>query len=824
MSERDDVLEQNLRLLFTRAHRPVRPSAEFRDRLARALERKSSAERTRRFPSLPVRVLAAAGVMLVAALGYGAYRMLDSSAATFESIVKRGSVAIKETAAAEWTEIDPAAARRGLDYSSCSLRVATPRALPLEVRFGSEGRVTVGESSRAELDMLWVRHGVFLASGEVRIDNAAGRQPWTLQGAGMHVDLERGVLHARRAWCAGAKPEELCLVVTLESGRAHFFANGKHDLEIGVECVLFGDRILSATADVEPTTASARTSAARGTATETEPDTAAVHPDEVAGITGTIAHAETDSALGRYLVTLLRRERLPDVSEPLAYPFDGAERFTIRPVKPGTYDIFVEFEGRASWSTRGVEIEAEKTREISIVTVPGTTLSGRVVADATGLPVENALVIIEDQIPAQVIAFDADENTWSASARTDSSGAFRLEHVAAGAHVLRATASGLGASWTARAEFSANDSIELRLGQPGTLAGRVAHEDGRAWRGAIVIASFMRMEGGIERFSYGMGVADEDGQYSITDLPAGNYVLLNVLDTSPGQSSVASRQVHVNAGATTTANLPDTIDGPRFHGRVLDADGVPLGGLDVTLQPRGVDDDSSWRSVRADAEGRFSFAGLPSAGYEVFVGESLGERFVWAETITVSKAGDFEHDIRLGAGSIRGQATSNEGLIAGAFVMLQRAEPGGFVFAGRVRTDARGVFTFERLQLGTYQAIVFPGQKGLAPRASAELWIALNGPPVACEIAIERGASLTVVARDASGTPLPGVALDFVDGAGHAHSFRANDVTGPDGRYEIDGLAAGRWTVSARAHNGAIVTQNIELNVGDERELVLTLP
>jgi protocatechuate 3,4-dioxygenase beta subunit len=422
-----------------------------------------------------------------------------------------------------------------------------------------------------------------------------------------------------------------------------------------------------------------------------------------------------------------------------------------------------------------------------------------------------------------VIPFASDE-PLRAAARTDASGAFRIDHVPPGPHVVRATAPGFGAAWTTLAGGEPQSALELRLGVPGRLAGRVAHDDGRPWRGAIVIASFMRPTGELDRFSYGIAFAEADGSYAIADLPAGDYVLLNVSDNAPGSEATASRQVHVSAGRTTTANLPEAIDGPRFTGRVLDAGGQPLAGLDVTLQPRGADGPAKWRSQRSDAAGAFTFTGLPSAVYDVFVGESLGERFVWIEEITVPPGGALTHDVQVGAGRIRGRATSPHAAIGGSFVVLLRAERDQLVFAGRVRTDAEGVFEFERLVPATYRAIVYPEQKGLAPQASGDLWVARGGPLVECTLAVERGASLAVVVRDAQGVGLHGVALAFRDAAGQAFQFSQADVTGVDGRFAAYNLAAGRWTVTARTAGGATTTRDIELLVGDERELVLTLP
>lgn len=888
-----DVLEHNLARLFARAFRPVRPSAEFRSRLANLLAEAgplapsadratanvtpnvttaratTSASTPARAAGAPQadsvrgtawkRALLAASVVGALAAGYLAWRPGTRPERSPAEIVTDGGVALWTSEDGAWREIERSRTARGFELargSSCRVRTS---AEPFRLRSSTEAVVVVGAASEVRVEHASAGTGprVELERGSVTVENLAGRQSWTIDVGAAQITLDSGVLDARLADCP-AGTSGPCALVLLERGVASVSTErgvasmstargvasmstergvASLDTERGVASVhgraltvgvetLFGEgRVLSAAIDASERT-SARTPVSRSPAPPPEPQ-AQPTPSGFGTITGTLPRSEGEGGIGRATVTLLRRERLPAVSTPKIHAFEGTERFSIHPVKPGTYDVFVELDGHAPWRRAGLEVAAEETVEIAVDPMRGASVQGRVLS-ASGAPIENALVIVEDEVPAQVIAFDGDDARWSARARTDPDGAFRLEHVSPGAHVLRATAAGHAAAWHAlpaeRSAREAGQEIVLRLDTPGRIAGTVARDDGTPWRGAIVIASHMPSAAGTTRFSYGAAVADELGRYEIVDLPEGDYVLLNALDANPGRETMTSRQVHVAPGATTSANLPEMARGTRFEGRLVDETGAVVGALDVTLQPAAVRDGSQWKAQRADADGRFVFQGLAAGDYSVYVGPALAEGFVAIETLDVPPDGSLRHDVVLPAGLVHGTAVGPEGPLAGAFVLLERAERDTFVFAGRGLVDDAGAFTFAHVPPGTYRVIAYPRQAHLAFVASLELWVTRASPVVTCGLRAERGAVLALSVLGADDRPVADVALTFHDEGARAVSFSARDVTGPDGRFVAAHLPAGRWTVRARASDGRATQEIVQLDRGDERELVLRLP
>lgn len=860
MSARDDfdsgedfdgagVLEHNLQRLFAVSYAPVVCTPEFRERLARALVAEMRT-RTRISPVSargPRRLQWAAAASIILAIGAWIATLLHShlASSTVHDIMARGSVGVRIDSESDWREIEARDARRGFDCNAQALAVATPKDLEFEVRFGSAGRARLDGASRAEFDASEAAFAIRLEEGALGVERFDNGAPWTIGACGARVELVRGSLRASigDAEARGAKGP--ALVVVLERGEASALLGGvRSALHIGVEVVLQGDRALAATVGLDaPRTAAANVGSSNSRTSAISVDPGSVGPGSVdpanatttapaapttARLVGKLALADNEAPPQRYAVTLMRRERLPAVSTPKTTTFDGVERFVYENLTAGSYEIFVEAEGVGVWHKSDVALVAGATCALDVELANGVTLRGRVVAASTGAPIAGASVIAEDDVPAQIIPFTVDGTPWRAACTTRSDGTFELAHLGSGAHTLRATKAGFGAGWSAgvaEADANSTNEIVLRLESAGTLQGRVARDDGTPWNGAVVVASYLGRGRTLARFSYGIGVAGADGRYTIPDLPAGDFVLLNALDARSARDASAAKQVRVEAGTVTIANLPETSDGSRLHGRVLDARGQALAGLDVTLQPSGIHDATGWRSQRTDDAGRYVFSSVPGGTYDVFVGEGLGERFVQQERFEIPRAGDIEHDIRLDAGAIRGRALRAHSTtpVGSAFLLLEVRDRDEFTFAGRSVTDAEGNFAFERLHPGTYRVTVYPTERGLAPSAGAEVWITPTALEARSELSVEFGATLQIRVVDAGGVPRAGARVHFVDDTGRARQFTASDVTGQDGTLAVPGIGVGRWSVSATFGESHTQNADLQLEVGDARDVVLRL-
>src|SRR5262249_20307333 len=129
-------------------------------------------------------------------------------------------------------------------------------------------------------------------------------------------------------------------------------------------------------------------------------------------------------------------------------------------------------------------------------------------------------------------------------ATTDADGRFELATLSSAGQVLRASAPTLAPGWLALPAGPAED-VTLRLGTPGSLAGRVLREDGSAWPNALGIASFNRPEPAGHAMALGIAFTDAEGQYRIEGLPAlmGVVLLIGNVDGSSGLPPMQATQI-----------------------------------------------------------------------------------------------------------------------------------------------------------------------------------------------------------------------------------------------------------------------------------------
>lgn len=124
-------------------------------------------------------------------------------------------------------------------------------------------------------------------------------------------------------------------------------------------------------------------------------------------ITGTVVDAETGLALGKAEVSLAWRLAGAERATTRGVEADGAGRFTVCDVQPGTL-VFVraKFAGRESRS-ESVQVEAGGTADARLVLdAPRSRVTGRIVDDASNRPIAAASVAIGASGPTVVSAED----------------------------------------------------------------------------------------------------------------------------------------------------------------------------------------------------------------------------------------------------------------------------------------------------------------------------------------------------------------------------------------------------------------------------------
>lgn len=819
-----EVLERNLEQLFARAYEPVEPSAEFRARLRLALENRIARPRTAR-TGIAWRVAAGILVLLGGAfVGWKLYRGAEAPLGV-EELLADGRSALREVPAGLWRPLTDPEIERGVELATATLEIATPSrasARPVRIAIEPQGDIEAGPASRFTVGSGEVV--VTLADGALALDRRELAGNWRIATSEGSLRLSNGMLEI-----ACLEVESVRQVrAKLYSGSAEVETAPPFPLPIGREVLLVGGKVVGQP-DLEPPATSPERSTAGGSGAPDGAESSEPAPT-VATLKGVLVGPGGVDLPDEFVVTLLRAERLPQVSMPLPRTFsDPAGAFSFEGLKPGEWTVFVQVQGYAAWVTRGLELAAGKTAELRCELDPGVALRGRVL-DADGNPVEGALVLAEEDTAVQVLDLAIPEAPAgsTAAARSDAEGAFELRHLRPGPKTLRASRSGYGAGWSEPIDPDRIDpadpkgGVEIRLARRCAIEGRVMHDDGAPWPGAQVIAAFLDMSYQRPCMSFRHTVAGADGHYAAEDLPPGFYVIFNASEGRAPGGPVSPRivQARVEPGQRTRIDLPGTLQGTVVEGRIVMPDGEPAKGFDVSLASSkgGME---SWKAARSGEDGTFRFPDVAPGSYDVFVGEGLGKQFVRQEKIDVPAVPVFRPTITVASGSLRGQvkaAATGQGLPMS--VVIVETETGGVVeFVGKTMSDAHGRYEFRLLAPGRYRATAYAtsGRFGQESRSDVEV------PGEALDFALHPGAELTIRVKDASGRAVPGAAIRFTSASGSSASFSPDDATDANGIYRVLGVKPGRWTIAASHEPEGRAIAAVELSAGEERTLDVQL-
>lgn len=449
-----------------------------------------------------------------------------------------------------------------------------------------------------------------------------------------------------------------------------------------------------------------------------------------------------------------------------AYRFDG--------LPAGSYYISVQAEGylplyydNARVLTDATPVAVADSSEITgidfemIPLASGTgRISGTVLDRGSTLPVGGAQ--IEVYLPANPF--------FSHSTVSRDDGTYVLDGLLAGEYLVRAQARGYLPQYYDKAAMPAHatpvavpDSgevaqIDFALDPGGTITGVVTRADGTPIPGALVQAATSVSDPGVSpiaggRAAFGLGIADENGEYEITGLPTGDYFVnaqvwnawsWEVQWYKEAETPQTATPVHVEQGQTTP-DIDFKLHEPRaagsIAGKVIDA-GPDFSGLPdivinvvpaaTTTDPVGMPAPTpvpirGFGFAITDANGDYVIDNLPAGSYYVVATAHLGWQVVmrwWpdattradAQPVAVPDSGepviaDFVLPVTAATAQITGYVFGQDGTpLAGAFV---DARP--FSDSGRDKqviwrdtwatatTDSSGFFVLAHLPAGQYR-------------------------------------------------------------------------------------------------------------------------
>jgi putative cell wall-binding protein len=346
--------------------------------------------------------------------------------------------------------------------------------------------------------------------------------------------------------------------------------------------------------------------------------------------------------------------------------------------------------------------------------------------------------------------------------------------------------------------------------------------------------------------------SDNTGHYSVTGLPAGQYLVRFV----PSEGTLGYISEWFND--KPTAQLADIIkvDGDHVQninaslarggwisGTVTQADGVtPLPSAAISFWDP-VADDYVGDSAYTDQNGRYVSTGLPPGDYDVLI-SAWGYVSQWfdnasditdAHAVTVtSGVGADGIDASLSSGAnISGTVTNADGPVADVLVSISDAND---VWVASAETDEAGKYSSTGLVPGAYRVQFFP-QSGLSlpewyddatdfSSATAVTIPAIDSSVPGIDAVLDIGGGISGKVTDAAtGDPLEGICLRAEPtGDGDAAVYSRWECSDSTGAYLLEGLPAGSYRVyfSGEEENGtsSYLTQMYPNQVYDDGGVV----
>jgi Carboxypeptidase regulatory-like domain len=427
------------------------------------------------------------------------------------------------------------------------------------------------------------------------------------------------------------------------------------------------------------------------------------------------------------------------------------------------------------------KLAASGTAGAVVITLPrGLAVKGRVTS-TDGRPLGDVAISVAEAGP--ILSFqslaslrDKDAAAW---ARTDADGRFALQ-LQPVVHQLFFSKQGRAPKLVDGFDPRAGEDLDVVLDAGTEIRGRVVRSDGRGVGGANVTLQDRAQTLG------GTALTEADGSFAIADLAPGAYEL---------QVNKPDAGVHVTRRVEAPSSDLRVQLGPAVtvRGRVLDAASrAPVPRFSIHVSPASrpdMEDVSSGRNQEFDAaEGTFVLEDVTVGGSTLLI-KADGYRQKTIEGVAAAgEEGNPELEVALEAGvSIRGRVTGVDGT-ALADVRVDAVHGRGEGVGAE--TDENGEYELKAVAPG--EVTVRFEKEGLR---SARRTVQAGGGTRA-DVTLSRGLSLNgvVLYEDA------GLAKAFVTASSSATDADSqNATTDATGRFTLNGLAPGRYEISAAA-------------------------
>ncbi|HTX00064.1 MAG TPA: carboxypeptidase regulatory-like domain-containing protein [Acidimicrobiales bacterium] len=329
--------------------------------------------------------------------------------------------------------------------------------------------------------------------------------------------------------------------------------------------------------------------------------------------------------------------------------------------------------------------------------------------------------------------------------------------------------------------------ISVSLTPTGTLTGQLETAGGQPVAGATLTVVEPNVNGDAASSLADELVTDADGNFGLSDLAPGDYVV-----QVPGSDVEQSFTI---ADGSRQASIDLSLPGGMVSGEVLDASGNPVAGVPVTISGA----DGPFAETLTDSNGDYQF--VTTAGEAVdLVAESPSTGVLIANDVAASASSDVEvTPLQAGTASYRVTVEGPSGSpVSGATLVLNATSEDGSVGSVAASTGASGVATFSNLTPGSYELVTSDDTDAAL---TEQVNVAAEGGSTTVQLGA--GASITGTVTTDQGADVAGALVEAVD---EQNGQAASTETASDGTYTLDGLSASdTFDISVGANGDAPV-------------------
>lgn len=469
----------------------------------------------------------------------------------------------------------------------------------------------------------------------------------------------------------------------------------------------------------------------------------------------------------------------------------------------------------------------------TIALEPAASIEG-VVVDASGAPVAGAEVAARPQRRVGAGFFGGGEPE-SMRAESDARGAFRLRRLAASSDwEVSARKSGYGVARERIDSLAAGrrrTGVRLVLPPPGQLVGRILAGDESPIAGARLelapSAGDVRLrllQPRTPRSERPKATSGADGAFAFGSLGAGRF---DLAVEAAGCAPTKIPQIEIVAGEAVDLGEIVLDPGVEVEGRVVDGRGAPVAGVEILLDARAVFSGFEVPDPVAVSgeDGRFVVRDRRPGERIDLVARKAGYGTASQGGIVVPP----ERPVRLelpALGRISGRVLDARdrparATVGAVVVFRMQSGTGGAMMGSRevgpVATDDDGRFELADVPPG--QVSVMASGEGGERAQTEDLELAPGGTLEGIEIRLTGGARLVGRVLDPAGRPARDALIDL-EGSAPKPIAASSTPTDGDGRFWVDGVPAGRYTVIASKFPYRRAAREIEVGAADSEVAV----